>query len=173
MRYIPAALSLFYELEKHYMEKLIIRPAEAKDLETLFTFEQGVISAERPYDSTLKTGHIHYYDLKNMLTDENVRIVVAELGGSPVASGYARIEIAKPYLKHSHHAYLGFMYVDAQHRGKSINKKIIEALADWARSKNVLELRLEVYYGNEAAIRAYEKTGFEKHMIEMRMNTGE
>lgn len=155
------------------MKKLIIRKAGAKDLETLFSFEQGVISAERPYDTTLKTGPIHYYELENMLTDENVRVVVAEMDDKLVASGYARIEASKPYLKHSHHAYLGFMYVEPQHRGKGINKKIIEALADWARSKNVFELRLEVYYGNEAAIRAYEKTGFKKHMIEMRMNMAE
>ncbi len=66
--------------------------------------------------------------------------------------------------------YLGFMYVDPNHRGKEINKKIIEALKDWASSQNIPELRLDVYAENASAIKAYEKAGFTKHMVAMRMN---
>ena len=54
-------------------------------------------------------------------------------------------------------------------RGKGVNKMIVETLIQWSVSRNITELRLEVYYLNEAAIRAYEKTGFKKHLIEMRM----
>jgi len=50
-----------------------------------------------------------------------------------------------------------------------VNQKIIEALMQWSASQNVYELRLDVYYDNLTAIRAYEKAGFKKHMIEMRM----
>ena len=41
----------------------IIRQARHTDLDTLFRFEQGVITAERPFDPTLKKDPIHYYDL--------------------------------------------------------------------------------------------------------------
>lgn len=40
------------------------------------------------------------------------------------------------------------------------------------RQEGVTELRLEVYCLNESAIKAYEKIGFKRHMIEMRMNDG-
>jgi hypothetical protein len=30
-------------------------------------------------------------------------------------------------------------------------------------------MRLDVYYGNTDAIKAYEKAGFVKHMVEMRV----
>jgi RimJ/RimL family protein N-acetyltransferase len=150
------------------MEQIITRKAIEKDLETLLIFEQGVISAERPFDPTLKNDPIHYYDIQKMMNAETVEFLVAELNGELVGCGYARIENAKPYLFHSQHAYLGFMYVSPAHRGKGINLIIIDALTLWCKSKNIHELRLDVYYNNEAAIRAYEKAGFTKHMIEMR-----
>ena len=151
------------------MKQIIIRKAAMTDLEKLLEFEQGVIAAERPYDLTLKKEKINYYDIEKMITAPDVEIVVAELDGVIIGSGYARIENAKPYLQHLQHAYLGFMYVDSHHRGKGVNKKIIDALTQWCILQNINELRLDVYQNNEAAIKAYEKVGFTKHMIEMRM----
>lgn len=140
-----------------------------QDLEILLVFEQGVINAERPFDHTLKKGMISYYDVKGMINNPLVEIVVAEMDEKVVGCGYCRIENAKPYLQHPLHGYLGFMYVVPEQRGKGINKMIIEALSDWARSEKITELRLDVYHGNSAAIQAYEKAGFHKHMVEMRM----
>ena len=151
------------------MDKIIIRKASLKDLDILLRFEQGVIDAERSSDSTLKNGLIHYYDIEEMITASHIELVVAELDNDIIGSGYARIENSKPYLKHKSHAYLGFMYVDPNHRGKGVNKKIIEALKQWAFSQNVTEMRLEVYHDNLTAIKAYEKAGFTKHIVEMRM----
>ena len=65
------------------------------------------------------------------------------------------------------------MYVVPEHRGKGVNRKIVEALEQWSISKGVLEMRLEVYTNNVAAIKAYEKAGFTGHMLEMRMALSE
>jgi len=138
------------------------------DLPALKKFEQGVISAERKFDCTLATDPIYYYDLPFMIDAEHIRLLVAEFNGQLIASGYARIEEAKHYLKHHSHAYLGFMYVEPGHRGRGINYLIIEQLKAWAVSKEIDELRLDVYYENEPAINAYIKSGFSRHMIEMR-----
>jgi GNAT superfamily N-acetyltransferase len=150
------------------MNPIIIRPARHTDLDTLFRFEQGVIATERPFDPTLKEDPIHYYDLPAMIDAPEVALVVAESADGLIGSGYARIEPAKPYLRHPIHAYLGFMYVEPTHRGKGINRMIIDALRAWALSRNITELRLDVYYANINAIRAYEKAGFSQHMINMR-----
>lgn len=104
-----------------------------------------------------------------MITAPEIEIVIAELDGEPVGSGYARIEKGRHYLKHTHHAYLGFMYVVPQLRGKGINQHIIATLKQWAVSKGITELRLDVYYDNQSAITAYEKAGFSKHLIQMRL----
>jgi ribosomal protein S18 acetylase RimI-like enzyme len=151
------------------MKEIIIRKATLNDIEILRCFEQGVINAERPFDVTLKKGDIFYYDIEGMIEASHIELLVATLNNKLVGSGYARIEKAKPYLQHKEKAYLGFMYVDPKHRGKGINKKIIDALKDWSLSKNITEMRLDVYENNIAAIKAYEKAGFTKHMIEMRM----
>ena len=147
---------------------IIIRPATSHDLPVLLRFEQGVISAERPFDPTLKKD-THYYDLEEMINSPDIHLVVAVSGDEIIGSGYARIEKAKHFLQHAQHSYLGFMYTEPAHRGKGVNKMIIEALIKWSRSRNITELRLEVYHLNEAAIRAYEKTGFKKYIVEMRM----
>lgn len=150
---------------------IFIRRATPADLPTLLAFEQGIIATERPFDPTLKPDPINYYDLEEMIGQPEVEVAVAEWNGSVIASGFARIENAKPYLAHEKHAYLGFMYVSPEHRGKRVNKLIIEYLKCWALTQNITELRLDVYAQNASAIQAYEKTGFSKHMIEMRMST--
>ena len=94
-----------------------------------------------------------------MITTSDAEIAVAELDNQLIGSGFARIENAKPYLQHEQHSYLGFMYVVPQHRGKGVNKMIIDYLEAWSRSKQVYEMRLDVYADNLSAIKAYEKNG--------------
>jgi RimJ/RimL family protein N-acetyltransferase len=105
-----------------------------------------------------------------MITADNVEVLVAEVNNEIVGSGYARIENSKIYLKHNKYGYLGFMYVVPEHRGNGVNKMIIGTLKDWLAARDIFELRLEVYNGNLPAIRAYEKVGFAKHMVEMRLD---
>ena len=57
------------------MKNIVIRKARPADLETLLVFEQGVITAERPFDSTLKTGQTNYYDIKKMISATDVELV--------------------------------------------------------------------------------------------------
>ena len=155
------------------MQSITIRPATVNDIPILLRFEQAVISAERPFDPTLKKGGTHYYDLEEMIEAAHIHLVVAVADDEVIGSGYARIERAKHYLQHSQHAYLGFMYTDPAHRGKGVNKMIIDALKQWSSSQKITEMRLDVYGDNVAAIQAYIKAGFAKHMIEMRMGISE
>lgn len=145
------------------------RTATARDVDALRQFEQGIVSAERPFDPTLKAGPVQYYDIEKMIGDEQVRFVVAERGNELIGCGFARIDNAKACLSHAQQAYLGLMYVDPRYRGQSINGGIVERLKQWCRSKGVTELRLDVYSGNQIALGAYERAGFSKHMIEMRL----
>ena len=151
------------------MDQINVRTAKSDDLAILLTFEQGVINFERTFDTTLKEGEIHYYDIAEMIKAPHIEVVVAVLNNEIVGSGYARIETSKIYLKHPKHAYLGCMYVKPEHRGKGVNQKIIEALKQWAISQGITELKLDVYNDNLPAIKAYEKIGFTKLLVEMRM----
>jgi ribosomal protein S18 acetylase RimI-like enzyme len=150
-------------------QKINLRKATAADLKILLEFEQAIIKTERSFDPTLKIDPIQYYDLEKMISDPDVEIIVAENEKEIIGSGYARIQTAKPYLQHEKFAYLGFMYLLPQYRGKGINAMIIEKLKEFTVAKGISEMRLEVYFKNEAAIKSYEKSGFVKHLVEMRM----
>jgi len=151
------------------MDKINFRAAEINDLPILYKFEQGIVSTERPFDPTLKNEHINYYNIRAMITANDVAVIVALVNDKIIASAYVKIKKAPPYLKFEYYAYLGFMYVRPKYRGQGVSQKVIEQAKIWAQSKNLNELRLEVYDENISAITAYEKFGFNKHIIEMRV----
>jgi len=154
------------------LKNLIIRKASSKDQSALLNLEQKVVEAERPYNHTIKPENAIYYDLNNLIVDDASYLIVAEFSGEIIGTGYAQIRESKKSLNHAKHSYLGFMYVESKYRGLGINKLIMENLIDWSKERDVFDLYLDVYDGNEAAIRAYEKVGFEKSLIEMKINLG-
>jgi ribosomal protein S18 acetylase RimI-like enzyme len=151
------------------MDEVKIRKATLDDIAVLLEFEQGVIKAERPFDVTLDEDPITYYDLEELIVSDDASLVVAEIDGAIISSGYALVKPARHYLNHKFYSYLGFMYTLPKYRGRGINTRIIEELKQWSYSKGFKEIRLTVYDENSIAIRAYEKVGFKKHIIEMRL----
>jgi len=155
------------------MAEFIVRTANLKDLEVLLEFEQGIIEAERPMDPTLAPNPISYYDLSEMINADSAEVIVVERDEHVIASGYAQIKKARHYLDHEHYSYLGFMYTKPEFRGKGVNKLIVDELKKWSISKGLKEIRLTVYDDNIGALKAYEKVGFKKHLIEMRLSDSE
>jgi len=151
------------------MSPIKLREAKLEDLAVLLDFEQQIVKAERPFDPTLAPDPISYYNIEKMITAGDSRVVVAVADDKVIGSGFAVLKIAKDYLEHTEYANFHFMYTDVDYRGKGVNAMIISDLKTWANSKGVFEIRLTVYQDNEAAIKAYEKTGFKKHIIEMRI----
>ncbi|AZB00267.1 GNAT family N-acetyltransferase [Chryseobacterium joostei] len=151
---------------------MITREATKEDLKILLEFEQGIVSAERPFNSTLIEGEIHYYDLNEFIQSPDATLIVVEDNNEIVASGYALIKKSdKDYNNFKSYAYLGFMYVKPEYRGKGINKVITDELVNWAKSRNISEVRLDVYAQNASAIKAYEKAGFEPLILTMRLKS--
>ena len=151
------------------MNKIQIRTAETTDLPILLEFEQGIIMVERPFDPSLKAGHINYYDINELILSDNSEVIVAVSEGEIVGSAYVKIKTALPYLDHADYAYLGFMFVKPEYRGRGINYLIINALNEWAKRRGITEIRLDVYDENVSALKAYEKAGFKRHLVNMRM----
>lgn len=148
----------------------IVRLATLDDLPILDSFMEGLVNAERPMDPTIKDGEVIYYKLSDFINAEDAVLYVVQIEDEIVASGYAKIKDDRHYLKHKKQGYLGFMFVPEEHRGKGYNKLIVNALKKWCKTKNINEIRLDVYNNNTSAIRAYEKAGFKKHLITMRLN---
>ena len=73
---------------------MTVRPAHKKDLPVLLQFEQEIIKVERPFNTTLKEGEIHFYDLQQLMESEKASVVVAEIDNKVVGSGYAVIAVS-------------------------------------------------------------------------------
>lgn len=154
------------------IKDVIVREATLDDYDALLYFEQQLISAERPFDPTLRKEEIHYYDIKDLIMSSNTCLAVAAREEQLIGCGYARIDMARPWLKHERYSYLGFMYTEPEFRGQGVNYRIMESLKAWSLSMGIAELRLEVYAGNVMAQKAYGKAGFSRHMIQMRIDLG-
>lgn len=152
------------------MNTISIRTANLKDIETLLEFEQGVVEAEKPLDPFLGEGKLFYYNIPELITSENIHFVVAISNEELVGCGYLRIEDSKKYHKNSKHGYIGFIFVKPAFRGKRISNLILESLKKWGKEKNLKELRLDVYSNNPSAIKSYERFGFTKSLVNMRID---
>ncbi|MEP4051287.1 MAG: GNAT family N-acetyltransferase [Litorimonas sp.] len=123
---------------------IIIRSAAPSELLVLKSFEQGIITAERPFDRTLKADPISYYDIGELIASDDAEVAVAELDGKLVASGYAQKRRSRDYVVSDYHAFIGFLYVDPAYRGKSINKLVLNHLFDWPQRNDLPDVHLTV-----------------------------
>ena len=150
-------------------QSIAVRRATMADLETLRRFEQGIIAAERPFDPTIRKGDVQYYDIGALIVSPDAFVALAERGGAAVGCGFARKSPSRSFEEPPFHAYVGLMFVAPEHRGGGVSDALLAALKDWARATGLVEMRLEVYPDNAPAMRAYRKSGFAPHMLEMRL----
>ena len=87
-----------------------------------------------------------------------------------IGSGYGLIRLNKAHYKEKRHGYVGFMFVKDAYRGKGISKLVLNNIIAWFRSQDINEVRLQVYDQNHSAIKAYQKVGFKKSLVEMVCN---
>ncbi|XOV81137.1 MAG: GNAT family N-acetyltransferase [Aestuariibacter sp.] len=146
------------------------RSALTDDVPQLLKLEQCVVEAERPFNTAIKAGKPVYYDLPALIADDNALLLVADSCGEIVGTGYGQILKSKVSLNHDYHCYLGFMYVAPDNRGQGVNQEIIQRITKWSKSRGVNDFYLDVYAGNEPAIKAYQKSGFIPNMLEMKLH---
>ena len=145
-----------------------IRRAEHQDLPILEDFLQQLIAVERPMDPSLEqVEFIKYYELSSFIESATAELYVATVNNEIVGSGYGDIRQNKAHFAHTNYGYVGFMFVKEEFRGLGISSKVLEKIFEWFRSKGIKETRLTVYQENPSAIRAYEKVGYKKNLIEM------
>lgn len=152
---------------------IIIRQARKDELDILHDFEAKIIEIERPLDPTLREDAYHYYDLPKLFDDANAAIFVAEAQGEVIGSANVTIRDAKHYNNIKNFAHIGLVYVTPEYRGKKIVTMLFDAMKEWAMEKGLTELRLQVFDKNIPAVKAYEKYGFSKNLVEMRMSLEE
>ncbi|WP_440055932.1 GNAT family N-acetyltransferase [Pseudoalteromonas sp. T1lg65] len=150
--------------------KIIIRAAVPEDYDQLQSLEQKMIEAERPFDHTIKREPTYYYDLDELITDNDTELLVAVVDSKVIATGYVQIRTAREAYIHQQYGYVGFIYVDEEYRGHGLCQQIIERLVQWGKSKDLTHYQLDVFSENTSAIRAYEKLGFRTTLHKMKLD---
>lgn len=151
------------------MKQIDIRAATTDDIIVLRGFEQKLISVEREFDAELKSSDAIYYDLENLVSDNDSYLVVAESSGEVVGSGYGQLRESKSCFDTGKLCYLGFIFVDDSCRGLGVAKRIMDEICNWSEQRGVTYFLLEVYSENETAVHAYEKLGFESLSVTMEL----
>src|SRR3989344_3535150 len=135
-----------------------IKPAGWKDFGALRVLQRDVVREAKhlvPTGSERKEAFI-YALAKAFLHRRRVHTLLAFDGSEAV--GYITIVFGK-FQKVGETAYI-VVGVRASHQGKGVGTALLSSAEDFARSRGMHRMELEVFERNEGAIRLYEKLGY-------------
>lgn len=95
-------------------------------------------------------------------TDEQWRARVADSVSWLAWRGVLPVGSVTLYQPEAREAFLVAMWVAAHARGSGVGAALVQALLDHAAATDVRRVRLDVAQDNEAAVRLYERFGFER-----------
>jgi len=134
------------------------------------------IAAERPDTADARTlideleAHLapqyppqsrHGYSIEKLLRERVVFFVLRQ-DEVPVGCGGIQLVGADPPRRSEPYGELKRMYVRPQFRGQGLGGILLNHLVEYARQQNVYVLRLETGIYQTAAIRLYERWGFQR-----------
>jgi L-phenylalanine/L-methionine N-acetyltransferase len=141
------------------MTDLVIRQAVEDDAERLFRFAVQRFAERLPvlFESTVPPSLEDRRTFLQRVPADGGVILVADAG--PEIVGALDFHRAKrPQAAHC--GGLG-MSVSREHRRHGIGASLLQALFTWTKGAGVSRVELEVFENNDAAIRLYERMGFE------------
>ncbi len=95
----------------------------------------------------------------HIATGEDALILIARTGDRAI--GFVNAQIShNPGILREHFGFIHNMYVDAELRGEGLGRRLLNAIEDWCRSRNVGELRLNVVVANVVGVAVWRATGF-------------
>jgi len=133
-------------------------PGDAAELVALASAVGGEPGGWLISDSTWRSVSDERRYLRAIRRHPDAAVLVAEMRGRIVG----RLSLARdPHPASRHVADLGLM-VAAAHRRRGVGAALLRAAEEWARNAGVAKLELHVFPHNEAAIRLYEASGYER-----------
>jgi len=148
-----------------------IRQATLDDLDAIAELKLRAKACEREHSTSLRPiaecreRYLSY--LRTDLSSDNRAVFVALEGGEPVGIITGRIYGTLLIRVHRKQGHVSSLFVAPEHRKQGAAGRLIEALLDWFRERDVLEIRLAVHSGNEAARKLLSACGFEEYAVEM------
>ena len=102
-----------------------------------------------------------YYS--GLITDENVALLVAEVGGKLVGFVHAIVKDtpAFPVFVPRRYTIVDGIVVKSGFQNHGIGRKLMDKMQEWATAKGAISIELNVYEFNEPGISFYERLGYQ------------
>ena len=118
-----------------------------------------------------RPGAIKYTEeaLEALLADENFPIFVAEEENQVLGYCFCQVRDyhGSTVLTDRKEIYIDDLCVEEAFRGRGIAKKLYAYVCDWARDTGCGYITLNVWQGNDNAMKFYEKMGMQRRSITM------
>lgn len=153
---------------------MVIRLAETKDIPGMLALLRQVGQVHHDIRPDIFRDRAQKYDenaLQELLRDENKPIFVADDAG--FVAGYCFCQLRSyagdPVLSDRKELYIDDLCVDEARRGQGIAAKLYEHTTAYAKDIGCAFVTLNVWCGNDGAMRFYEKAGLTPRNITMEM----
>lgn len=151
---------------KDHRVKLVIRKAEAADLEQIeelwIQLTDYMHSLDRRHWQRAADGPTKVRQWMEQSLSEAQRVVfVAEKAGTVLGYGHCLLKKGPPPMRPRLEAFITDFVVDEQARGKGIGSKLLEALESWSIAQGAEAITLSVAARNELGRAFWGSKGFE------------
>jgi ribosomal protein S18 acetylase RimI-like enzyme len=140
------------------MNSLKIIPATPDDIPALLAFMERFYAIDHydfQFERTKKALH-------DFIADERLgRIWMISVDHLPI--GYIILAYNFCFEFGGRNAFIDELYLEKEHRGKGIGRKVVEYVIEEAKKMNIAALHLEVEHQNITAAELYRKFGFTDH----------
>jgi ribosomal protein S18 acetylase RimI-like enzyme len=155
------------------MAPVTIRPATRKDVSALGRLGALLVRTHHEFDprrflpATAQTEQGYGSFLGTQLGEENIVVLVAELGGEVVGYAYAGVEGIDYMSLRGPAGVLYDIVVDPANRRLGIGRTLLDAVLKELDRRGVPRVVLSTATQNDAAQRLFTAAGFRRTMIEM------
>ena len=147
-----------------------IRPATVNDINRILDLLSQVLEIHaklRPDLFVSGTTKYSKEDLEAILKDTNKPIFVATIDHYVVGYAMCQIKIPTSNMHPVKIFHLDDLCVDEKYRKQGIGKSLYQKVVETAKENNCYEVTLNVWPGNDAALKFYEKMGMKTRSVFM------
>ena len=151
---------------------MIVRFAHEGDIPGMIRLLQQVGEVHHQIRPDLFRSGAQKYDeaaLKDLLSDENRPILIGELDGQVAGYAFCILQITKddPVLMDRKVLYIDDLCVEESLRGQGVATEVYQKTLAFARELGCDAVTLNVWCGNDSAMKFYEKSGFKPQKVGM------
>ncbi|MBQ9168582.1 MAG: GNAT family N-acetyltransferase [Oscillospiraceae bacterium] len=149
-----------------------IRFAEVRDIPGMIDLLQQVGEVHHQIRPDLFRSGAQKYDvpaLEALLADPNRPILIADIDGKVAGYAFCILQITEndPVLRDRKVLYIDDLCVDEQIRGRGIAGGLYAKVLEYAKERGCDAVTLNVWCGNDGAMKFYEKCGLKPQKIGM------